>query len=88
MMNIKSQKKIETMFKKLKVPEQVLKLLIEGLQHLHQPFHPLATKLMLMLLVKGHRRSENDLKLIMKINIWQMHCQDLLHYMIIMNGHG
>ena len=66
---MKSQNKMEAMFKELKVSEQKLKMLIKELQHLHQPIHPLATELMLMLLVKGHRRSKNNMKLIKKVNI-------------------
>ncbi|KAG0553677.1 hypothetical protein KC19_12G030600 [Ceratodon purpureus] len=65
------------------MPEQILKLVIKGLQHVHQLIHPLATKLMLiMLLVKGHQRSKNNMKLIKKVNMWQMHCQGFLHYMV------
>ena len=49
---------------------------------LAQPIYPLATKLMLMLLVKGHRRSENNMKLIKILNIWRMHFRGFLHYTV------
>ena len=68
--------------------EQLLKLMKEGLRHLPQPIHPLTTKLMLMLLVKGHRRSENNLKLIKILDIWRMHCRYFLHYIVKVRSQG